>query len=384
MATIEPYKLASGATRYRVIYRRPDHKQTSKRGFTTKRDAHAFLASVTVAMNRGEYIDPADTRETIDALGEQWLKSHKPMVKPSTYRSLESAWRVHVLPKWGEYRVGAVTPSDVQAWLSAMSLERSPTTVLRAHGVLASILDAAVADRRVARNVARGVTLPRKTGKRRVFLTHEQVQRLADASKHPDLVLFLAYTGLRWGEAAGLRVEHLDMLRRRVEVVENAVTVGGKIEVGTPKTHEQRVVPFPEFLAPMLAKACEGKPRTALVFGDGEQHMRLPNSARGWFTNAVKRVQADEAKARASMTKAERDELPEFPRVTPHDLRHTAAALAVSAGANVKALQRMLGHASAAMTLDVYAGLFDDDLDAVATALDSARTHAVVAKVLPR
>jgi integrase len=54
-------------------------------------------------------------------------------------------------------------------------------------------------------------------------------------------------------------------------------------------------------------------------------------------------------------------------------LRHTAASLAVSAGANVKAVQKMLGHASAAMTLDIYADLFDDDLEAVATALHNAR-----------
>jgi integrase len=57
--------------------------------------------------------------------------------------------------------------------------------------------------------------------------------------------------------------------------------------------------------------------------------------------------------------------------LTPHELRHTAASLAVSAGANVKAVQRMLGHASAAMTLDVYSGLFDDDLDGVADRIDS-------------
>jgi integrase len=56
--------------------------------------------------------------------------------------------------------------------------------------------------------------------------------------------------------------------------------------------------------------------------------------------------------------------------LTPHELRHTAASLAVSAGANVKAIQKMLGHASAAMTLDVYSGLFDDDLDGVAARLD--------------
>ncbi|WP_375386932.1 tyrosine-type recombinase/integrase [uncultured Amnibacterium sp.] len=69
---------------------------------------------------------------------------------------------------------------------------------------------------------------------------------------------------------------------------------------------------------------------------------------------------------------------PAFPKPTIHDLRHTAASLAVSAGANVKAVQRMLGHASAAMTLDVYADLFDEDLESVATALDDARTAAGV------
>ena len=62
----------------------------------------------------------------------------------------------------------------------------------------------------------------------------------------------------------------------------------------------------------------------------------------------------------------------------PHDLRHTAASLAVSAGANVNAVQRMLGHASAAMTLDTYADLFVHDLDAVAVVLDTARSSRIV------
>jgi hypothetical protein len=62
------------------------------------------------------------------------------------------------------------------------------------------------------------------------------------------------------------------------------------------------------------------------------------------------------------------------PGLTPHELRHTAASLAIKAGANVKAVQRMLGHASAAMTLDRYADLFDDDLDDVADRLDALRT----------
>jgi len=67
--------------------------------------------------------------------------------------------------------------------------------------------------------------------------------------------------------------------------------------------------------------------------------------------------------------------------MTLHDLRHTAASLAISAGANVKAVQRMLGHASAAMTLDTYADLFDDDLDAVSEGLDAAYEKSLVGKM---
>jgi integrase len=75
------------------------------------------------------------------------------------------------------------------------------------------------------------------------------------------------------------------------------------------------------------------------------------------------------------------DNHPDLLRPTVHDLRHTAASLAISAGANVKAVQRMLGHASAAMTLDVYADLFDDDLDAVGDALSRLGSPEVVGKV---
>jgi len=66
--------------------------------------------------------------------------------------------------------------------------------------------------------------------------------------------------------------------------------------------------------------------------------------------------------------------------LTLHELRHTAASLAISSGANVKAVQRMLGHASAAMTLDVYSGLFDDDLDGLAARMDEAHVYSMCTK----
>ena len=368
MGSVYSYATKAGERRYRIIYRRPDHTQTSERGFKRKRDAEQRLAEVETAKAKGDYVDPADAKATLEILATDWLKARKSVMKPSSYRPLESAWQTHVKKKWGRRSVGSIRHSEVQAWVSELALEKSPTTVLRVHGVLAAVLDIAVKDRRITRNVARGVTLPRKTKKARAYLSHQQVAQLAAASAHPTLVLFLAYTGLRWGEATGLRVKHLDTVKRRVSVEENAVMVNGHIEIGTPKTHETRQVPYPEFLDDGIAALSAVKHSEAIVFGDGLTWMKLPNSERGWFIGAVNRCRAAD---------------PGFPRVTPHDLRHTAASLAISAGANVKAVQRMLGHASAAMTLDTYADLFDDDLDGVATALNQARSSAVVAKVLP-
>jgi integrase len=74
---------------------------------------------------------------------------------------------------------------------------------------------------------------------------------------------------------------------------------------------------------------------------------------------------------------AARESLADFPRVTPNDLRHTAASLAVSAGGNVLALDRMLGHEDPSLTLKTYADLFDSDLDALADVLDQHRTAAL-------
>ncbi|KJQ54159.1 tyrosine-type recombinase/integrase [Microbacterium sp. SA39] len=369
MGSVYAYETKAGKKLYRIVYRRPDHKQTQERGFTRRRDAELRLAEVEIGKAKGDYVNPADAREDIASIATGWLRAREQVMKPSSYQALRGSWETHVQSRWGSRSVGGVKHSEVQDWVTELSRERAATTVLRAHGVLAAILDVAVKDRRVSRNVARGVALPRKVSKSKPYLTHEQVDALAAASRYPVLVLFLAYTGLRWGEATGLRVKHVDALRRRVSVEENAVLVGGVVHVGTPKTHEARSVPYPAFLSLAIARLCEGKRREDLLFGDGDAHMRLPNSVRGWFAFGVKRV---------------RDADEEFPRVTPHDLRHTAASLAISAGANVKAVQRMLGHASASMTLDTYADLFDDDLDGVATALDHARRAAVVAEVLPR
>lgn len=350
MATIESYETASGR-RYMVRYRKPNRRQTTKRGFRTKRDAERFASEIEVAKDRGQYIDPRSARVSVGELGPAWL-SRQTHLKPSSYRPLEIAWRVHVEPTWAGHRLSDITHTEVQDWVSTMSETRGATTVHRALAVLTGILDEAVRDRRLFASPATGVKTPRKVKKPRTYLTHPHVQALArESGQYAPVVLVMAYCGLRWGEMAALRTKDIDLARRRLRVEQNAVEVGHKFIVGTPKSHERRTVPFPQLLEASLREACKDKSPTALVFPAPDGNF-MHNNTRGWFAGAV---------ARSGV-----------PRLTPHDLRHTAASLAISAGANVKAVQRMLGHASAAMTLDTYADLFDEDLDAVAIALHAA------------
>ncbi|AQA05034.1 hypothetical protein BVC93_24460 [Mycobacterium sp. MS1601] len=386
MASITKYKTSAGELRYRVQYRTPENKLTGARGFKTKREAENYAATVTVSKARGEYIDPADARVTVGDLGPGWL-GRRTHLKPSSRRVEEVAWRVHVEPVWGAVKLADIRHSAVQSWVSKMSREvtdtegnvskpaSGPVTVIRAFNVLAGILDDAVRDRRLTANPARGVKLPRKVKREHPYLSDDQVMALATEAG-PDkgvIVLVLAYCGLRWGELAGLHVSDIDTLKRRVHIRRNAVNVGGVIEVGTPKTHERRTVPLPKFLVGPVAAACRGKDRDGIVFpAAGGGYAKSPG-AHTWFDGAVTRCTAAANNARTAESGAHPDREPAtdtFPRITPHDLRHTAASLAVSAGANVKAVQKMLGHKSAAMTLDTYADLFDKDAEAVADAHD--------------
>jgi integrase len=366
MGSVSSYETGDGK-RYRVRYRDPDRASREKGGFTRKKDAEDYLANITVSALRGEYVDPKTAKSTVGELGTEWI-TNQSHLKPSSFRVVESAWRFHVEPVWGARRLGEIRHSEVQTWVTKFSAgtdkPRSATVVIRAYGVLAAILDIAVLDRRISSNPARGVKLPRKGRKTRAYLSPAQVELLAQNSgENATLVNTLAYTGIRWGEAIGLRLSSLDMLRRRMLIQENAVLVGNRVVVGTPKTHERRSVPFPMFLSEPLARECEGKARSSLVFGNGLAHLPRTSSTSGWFIRAVRKAQEID---------------PDFPDITPHDLRHTAASMAISAGANPKAVQRMLGHASAAMTLDTYADLFEDDLDAVSERLDAVRTETVV------
>lgn len=352
MASIRKYDTARGHA-WRVQYRSPDGKSRTKQGFRTKAEAQAWADANAVAVRTGDWIDPNAGKMTVCELGAAWL-AMQTHLKPKTLYTTEQVWRNHVQPAWAARKVASILPSEVQEWVA--SFTQGASLVRQAHAMLAQILDVAVMDGRLKANPARGVRLPAKARAAKVYLSAEQLATLAgECSKRQELVWLLGTAGLRWGEAAALRVKDVNVVRGRVSVERNAVTIGSRVEIGTPKTHERRSVAVPRAVIRMLEPAMEGKLPEALLWAraDGSP-LRLPSHG-DWYYRALDRCMA-------------RDE--SFPRVTPHGLRHVAAGLMVSAGANVKVVQRNLGHASAAMTLDVYADLFDEDLDGVAVAMD--------------
>lgn len=357
----------TGKPRYLVRYRKPDGRQTTKRGFATKRDAEAWLTAIEGAKQRGEFVAVSAGRARVGDLAPAWLAAKQVRVKPAYYDDLDGAWRNHVAPRWAGAAVGTIRASDVQAWIGEIARSRSATVTIRAHGILAGILDDAVRDRRVLTNEARGVTLPRKGRKPSRYLTHAQVDQLAAATGRPLMIYTLAYCGLRWGEATALQARDVNVLRRRIRVERSVSYVQARgFIVGTTKGHEARTVPMPAFLVDMM--------RVRIAAAAGPDELVFPADRAEYLRQPAKSRVVDGRRVGVKWWERALDECG-LDWMTPHDLRHTTASLAVQAGASVKALQRMLGHRSAALTLDVYADLFDADLDDVAERMDAARGH---------
>lgn len=357
MASIE--KRENG--RYYARWRTPDGRSRIK-AFDRKKDAEAHLVEVEGAKMTGAYVDPGRARVKLGPWADQWLAG-RVNLGPKTKETYKGMIEAHIRPAWGNVPLGQVTHAGVQAWVAG--IDRAPATVRKAHRVLSMILAAAVKDGRLSRNPAEGVSLPRVQSTEKRYLTHGQVEKLADLVG-PDwrlLVLFLAYTGLRWGEAAALRVSRLDLLRRRAIVAESVTPVNGELVWGPTKGHERREVPIPKFLVRELEAHLEGKGPDSLVF----------LGPRGGVVRA-------KVFQRAALNAAAETMGLSVPRpLHPHELRHTAASLAIASGADVKVVQQMLGHKSATMTLDLYGHLLPDRLDVVADAMDAARTSELAA-----
>lgn len=357
MASIKRRELASGKIRWDVRYRPPgDHRERMK-SFTTEREAKSFRAKVESDIDRGVFVDPLRQSMTVADWCDEWLQG-KTNLAPTTRERYEGILATHIRPAFGRTKLAALRHSKVQSWVAGLDL--APASVRKVHRVLSQALAYAVKDGRLGINPAAGVSLPRVEHAEKMFLSHGEVHDLADAcgEEHRLVVLFLAYTGLRWGEMAALRIKRLDFLRRRATIAESVTPVKGKMTWGPTKGHERREVPLPRFLLDDLSAQVAGRDPEELVFvGLRGAPMRSQTFQRAALTEAAAGLGLD--------------------GFTPHMLRHTAASLAIASGADVKVVQTMLGHKSATLTLDLYGHLFGDRLDVVADAMEDARLAAL-------
>ena len=333
-------------------YRGPDGRQHSKT-FRRKVDAERWLRMEESRGDRGDWVDPTAGQVTFTEWSETWLEGLD--LKPATRANYVSNLNSRVLPTFGNTQLARISPAAVRIWQTRLRDEGlSAASVRQARQVLSAALDVAAADRLIVKNPAAVVKPPKVHPRRQRFLTADQVETFAAAceAQQPDagaVVFFLAWSGLRWGEAVALRWEGVDTERRRVEVKASATEVSGRLEWGTPKTHETRTVIVPRFVMDRLGPP---GPTDALVFSAPRGGpLRNSNFRRSVWDRAVK----------ASGMPAD---------LVPHDLRDTAASLMIASGASIKAIQRALGHASAAMTLDTYGGLFEDDLEDLADRME--------------
>lgn len=343
---------------YRARYRDLGGREHAKH-FTRRKDAKDWLDEVAGSLTSGTYVDPRKARTTVGEVADLWLAS-SPDWTASTRARNESIVKNHIRPKWGRVKLVDVEYEPVQKWVQELAKGKlAARTVVKIVSVLSSILDLAIVTGRAKANPAKQVKTPKGQVTRRRYLPAGQVEAMATAAgDQGDVVMTLAYCGLRIGELAALRIRHLDQVRRRLRIEEAVTEVNGELVWSDPKDSQRRSVPYPSFLADAIAERADGAAPDDLLFpSPWGKTIRVRNMRREWF---------DRAAAEAGV-----------PGLTPHELRHTAASLCVSAGGSVLSLQRMLGHDKPSTTLDVYSDLFDDDLDQLASRLDGLRTKAL-------
>jgi integrase len=341
--------------RHDVEWRMPDRSRRQKT-FSSERAARQFAATLVTTTAAGEIVDPRGGRTELREVYRSWLAS-RPDLSAKVRRGYEDNWRLHIEPRFGGWAIGKIDHDSIQAWVNDMTTAGlGPRTVRWTHSVLKMTLDyAADAGRLIGRNPASRTKFPPMHPTTHIYLSTAEVAALANVcGDQGDVVLILAYTGLRFGELTGLNVEDVDLDARRVRVRRSMTQVGGRLVEGNPKSMAgRRSVPIPERLVPLFKARIDGRPHGAPAVAS-RRGSRL--SLENWKRSV---------RWRSAVAEIGRDKL----RI--HDLRHTYASLSRRAGADLRLLQKAMGHASITVTAHTYADLFDDELDNIAVALDS-------------
>lgn len=305
---------------------------------------------------------PAKSNVTVRSAYEGWVETRRRSVvrrqlKPKVLASDEDQWRLRLSEEFGDLPLRKVSVDHVQAWVDRLDQEGLASSTIRsALKPLKLIFDYALQTGVYAgMNPATLVELPPLPDSEHVYLSKSEVLRLASLlGPQGDVAILLAFLGLRFGELVGLRVMDVDLNRGRVNVRQSITNVRGRRSVGSPKSKAGvRSIPIPAIARTILETRTAGKaPNDIAVAAPRGGLLSRENWVRdtGW------------SKAKAEIGR---------PDLTIHSLRHTYASLARSAGADLRLLQKTMGHANVVVTSQIYADLFDEELDRVADALDA-------------
>lgn len=348
-----------GARVYRArVYHRG--RYVASRTFARKRDAQEWERRQVDGLRSGVWSDPGAADRPVREWCEAWLAAQPPRAQ-STERKIRGVVGNQIAKTFGRRPLISVRPSEVKAWAAELARVQSPATARHSLGVLRRVFDFAHQDGAIQRNPAQGIRLPRVQGNEPRPLTHRELWELAgqfNSERDRVLVVVAGYCGLRWGELAALRWADIDLDRRVLRVSRAYSEEAPQGEMSPVKDHQARTVPIPETVSDELAAYRE---RTG-----GASELVFPSANSTPLRNRnFRRDSFDPAAAALGL------------KITPHNLRDTAASLAIQAGASVVAVARLLGHESAATTLNHYAGLFPTDLNDVAKRLDAEARQVI-------
>jgi len=349
-----------GTIRYVARYIDPAGRERAK-SFTRRADAQKYLTEIEAAKLKGTWVDPAHGRVRFLAWFEEWWTTTVNL-RPKTRTRNEMVFRLYVLPRFGAVPLDAITQREVRAWVTSLTARRlSPATVHKAYQLFAKAMAAAVDSGMLALTPCRGVPLPKIEHEEMRYLNPAEIACLAESIRpgYQALVFLGAYGGLRNGELAGLRRGRVDLLRGTVTVAEIVTEVEGRLFFGLPKTRAgRRTVGLPRF-----------------VIRELEAHLADPGDPSGHVFTAPNggplRVTAFRARTWRPATKAAGLE-----GLGIHDLRHTAVALWIAAGASPKEVAALAGHSSVSFTLDRYGHLYPDSYATLRDRLDALHSSA--------
>lgn len=256
MASIQK-RTQNGQSRWIVRHRIPDGTQRS-RSFTRLKEAQQYRTTVEADTMTGQAADPRLGRSRFADVAATW-QAGRVSLRATTRAAEQSRLGSLVLPTFADYPVAAITAADVQAWIAGLHDQGySAATVAKAYRIVRAVLNIAVRDRLIPRSpIDGGIELPVSATTPMTVLTTGEIAALAEAvgPYWRTLILTAAGTGMRWGELAGLKTDRLDLLRRRINVVEQLTEVAGHHTFTEPNTASAiRTVTLPTYLVDEIAR----------------------------------------------------------------------------------------------------------------------------------